>query len=92
MRFWLLMTSVVRIWFMRMFARPKKTHEPRTGCIVILCHIYALSFYDGKTVRATPSENILTQNGSCVRPDLISQSHHKLPSTKWHSHVLDHYP
>ena len=38
-------------------------------------------------VRATPSENVLTQNGSCVRPDLISQSHHKLPSTKWHSHV-----
>ena len=23
----------MRIWFMRIFARPKKTHEPRTRCI-----------------------------------------------------------
>ena len=34
MRF-LLMTSVVRIWFMRIFARPKKTHEPRTRCMTV---------------------------------------------------------
>ena len=23
----------MRFWFMRIFARPKKTHEPRSGCI-----------------------------------------------------------
>ena len=28
-RFWLLM---LWIWFMQIFARPKKKHEPRTGC------------------------------------------------------------
>ena len=30
MRFLLLMTQVLRIWFMQIFARPKKTHETRT--------------------------------------------------------------
>ena len=25
----------MRIWFMRIFARPKKTHEPRTRCIFL---------------------------------------------------------
>ena len=33
MYFWLLMTYVLRIWFMQIFARPKKTHEPSTRCI-----------------------------------------------------------
>ena len=28
--FWLLITSVLRIWFMRTFPRPKKMQEPRT--------------------------------------------------------------
>ena len=32
MSFWSLMTLVLRIWFMQIFARPKKLHEPRTGC------------------------------------------------------------
>ena len=35
MNFWLLMTYVLQIWFMRIFVRHKKTHEPRTGCIYI---------------------------------------------------------
>ena len=30
--FGLLMTLVLRICFLRIFARPKKMHEPRTGC------------------------------------------------------------
>ena len=42
MRFWLLMTSVLRIWFLRIFARPKKTHEPRTGCMKL-----RLNFHKG---------------------------------------------
>ena len=29
---WLLRISVVRFFLVRIFARPKKTHEPRTGC------------------------------------------------------------
>ena len=36
MRFRLLMTLVLRIWFMQIFARPKKTHEARTGCILLV--------------------------------------------------------
>ena len=34
MHFWLLITSMLRIWFMRIFAGPKKTHEPRTRCTI----------------------------------------------------------
>ena len=34
MRFLLLMTQVLRIWFMQIFARPEKTHEPRTKYVV----------------------------------------------------------
>ena len=32
-RFWLLITLVMQIWLMRIFARQEKTHEPRTRCI-----------------------------------------------------------
>ena len=32
MRFWLVMTQVLRIWFIRTFARHKKKHKPRTRC------------------------------------------------------------
>ena len=32
LRFGLLMTYVLRIWVMWIFARPKKTHKLRTGC------------------------------------------------------------
>ena len=27
-----LMTQVLRNWFMQIFVRPNKTHEPKTGC------------------------------------------------------------
>ena len=36
MSFWLLMTLVLRIWFMRIFAGPKKPHKPRTWCSMYL--------------------------------------------------------
>ena len=36
LRFGLLMTYVLRIWVMWIFARPKKTHKLRTGCMYIL--------------------------------------------------------
>ena len=39
MRFGLLMTWVLRIWFLGIFASRKKTHEPRTWCIWILKHL-----------------------------------------------------
>ena len=42
MHFGLLMTWVLRIWFLRIFAWPKKTHEPRTWCIVT-AHLRATS-------------------------------------------------
>ena len=34
MHFWLQTTSVLRIWFLLIFARPTKMHEPRTVCTV----------------------------------------------------------
>ena len=43
MRFWLIMTSVLQIWFMQIFARPKKLHEPRTGCILSV--FYSTTFH-----------------------------------------------
>ena len=33
-RFWLVMTQVLGIWFMQIFARLKKMHEPRTRCTI----------------------------------------------------------
>ena len=36
MRFWLLMTKVLPIWFMHIYGRPKKSQDSRTRCISLL--------------------------------------------------------
>ena len=65
MRFWLLMTSLLRTWLMLIFARPTKMQEPRTGLIGRLCALWPFFI---PSLKKTNEYNKLSKyiQGSCL--------------------------
>ena len=56
MRFWLLMTKVLPIWFMHIFGRPKKSQESRTRCISLLDYQKSGTFSTDQEPNASPEQ------------------------------------